>query len=150
MLSNTQRAAALALLATPFLLAHPASAQEAQETEATDTPACEATVSPAAVSASETPVQVRIALSEEIGHFEFQAPEESGLLVVTPEDVPMSEMAAEEGETPEPVAMADEDDGAVVIWLNTTNAAVGSYEILLNGEAGTCSAMIGVEATPSN
>lgn len=139
----TQRAVPAALLlALPLVLAENVSAQEEA---ATEPEACTAVLTPSHVTSAATPVQISAALSEDIGFIDFQAPEESGLTVVEPENVPLEEMANEDrDEAPQPIVMAAEAN-TFLVWLNTENAQAGSYDVVLEGETGKCTTTIQVD-----
>lgn len=144
----TTRAITALFLALPFAFAGSAGAQEA-EAQPEEVQVCTATLTPAAVTIGEAPVRISAALSQEIGYIDFEAPEESGLTVVAPEDVPMEEMAAEEGTEEEAAPLADEAN-TFVIWLDTQNAQAGSFDVVLTGENGTCTATLEIEGTEGN
>jgi len=135
-----------ALLALPFALGPEAAT--AQEAEATEVQACTAVLSPALVPAGEAVVKVLATLTQDIGTIDgLKAPEGSGLAIVSPEDVPMEEMANSEGEaTAEATEMVDAED-TFIVWLNALEANAGEFDITLVGELGTCTAT--VEVTPA-
>lgn len=73
----------------------------------------------------------------------LRVPEESGLILASGEDVEKVQMSSE-AETPEKEALAKLDT-TTIFWVDTREAAAGTYEIALEGEGGSCSASITVE-----
>ena len=135
-----------AFLALTVAFAGSVSAQEAEAQP--EAQVCTAELTPAHIAPSEAPIQITAVLSEDIGFSGFEAPEESGLSVVAPEDVPAEAMAAE-GETPQPITMAAEAN-TFLVWLSSKDAQAGTYEVTLTGETGTCTATIEVEGAESS
>lgn len=106
---------------------------------------CEAQLTPAEVPAGEAAFQVTAQISEDVGAISTVQPaSESGLAMASPEDIPRADLAAGD-EAPRPVTMAMEGNSAT-IWLNSEEAQAGTYEVLLQGEAGSCIAEVSVAA----
>lgn len=128
------------------LLAVMPLALSAQDVEDVEIQQCVAELAPAVIDADEGDVQHFTArLSEDIGEItNVEAPAESGIAIATPNEE-LSEMAApEEGEETEMADMATEGFSAA-LWLSAKDATPGTYEIVLQGENGTCAAQITVE-----
>lgn len=139
-------AALLAVL--PLAVATSAAAQDTQEAEVQQ---CTAELSPATIAVASVQ-HFTAQLTEDIGEITgLQAPEDSGLLIATPEEVEMTEMAAEEAteEAAEAIDMAAEGFSATV-WLSAKSATAGTYEIVLQGEVGACTAEITIEGEESS
>lgn len=139
----------LALLAA--LVPGAAMAQEA-EAAVEEIQPCTAALTPALIPAGEAAVKVKATLTQDIGTIDgLQSPEGSGLLIVSPEDVPMEEMAnTEDAAAAEMTDMAAEEAveaNTFVVWLNAFEATPGSFEITLMGENGTCAATVEVKGT---
>ena len=99
---------------------------------------CTATAVPAEVEAGQAAVRVTFTFSEAIGAVtELKAPEESGIKLAVPDDLPRQEMANPEI-TLKSIEMSMEDASEVYFWLNTCSAVEGQYEIALNGAQGSC------------
>ena len=73
----------------------------------------------------------------------IEAPEESGLVLATGEEIEKAEMAAGE-ENAEKAALANEEN-TTIFWLDTRNVTAGTYVITLHGEGGSCVAELTVE-----
>ena len=164
MRSTPKHALPLALLlAVPFALvpnavmAQEAEAQEAEAQEADEIQACTAAVTPSQIPAGEAAVKVTVTFTEDFGAIDgLQAPEGSGLAIVSPEEVPMEELANSEEEAAAEAEemVADEAAGAntFVVWLNSLEATAGTFDVTLIGENGTCTASVEVTGAvePSN
>lgn len=114
----------------------------AQETEA-EYNLCTATVDVASIPAGEAATPVTFSLSESIGEVTGIEAGESGLRTASPEDLGQSEMATEEA--PKVIEMSAESEGIAQIWLNTLEAQPGTFEVTLNSETGSCTAVVTVE-----
>jgi len=104
---------------------------------------CTATLDVASIPAGEAATPVTFSLSQSIGEVTGIEAGESGLSVASPEDLELSEMASEE--TPKVIEMSAESEGVAQIWLSTLEAQPGTYEVTLNSEAGSCTAVVTVE-----
>lgn len=120
-------------------------AQQAQES-------CSAQVRPAALEVGQSAVQARLALSGDIGAIEsFAAPEQSGIALADPADIPKTEMAAEKTEKnekpskPEPLTANAGEHPSATVWLNTEGATPGSYDVRVEGAEGTCTGSLEVQ-----
>ena len=131
------------LAALPLALsADAASAQDAQDAEIQQ---CVAELTPAAIDASGVVQHVNARLSEDIGEITgIEAPAESGLAIATPDEVEMAEMSTEEAAEEEMADMATEGFSAA-LWLSAKDATPGTYQIVLQGENGTCATEVTVE-----
>lgn len=133
------------LMAVPLALA-PAMVSAQEPTEEVP-PQCTALVEPVEVPAGEAAVQVTAALSEDIGAItEFQGPEDSGLQLANPADIPRVDMANPE-EEPRPIVMTPESNIAA-LWLSTAEVTPGEFEVQLKSEQGQCTAQLTVIGTP--
>jgi hypothetical protein len=124
-------ALALALLsaATPRILAAQDQAGPQQ---------CTATAVPAEVEAGQAAVRVTFTFSEAVGAItDLKAPEESGIKLAVPDDLPRQEMANPEI-PPKPIEMSLESANEAYLWLNTGSAVEGEYEIALSSAQGSC------------
>lgn len=128
-------------------------AKEQARAQAQET--CAAEVAPAAVQSGQAAVRVTATLPSDIGAVdEVHAPEESGLALAEPGDIPRKDEMAREGEgeprTPEPVTTASgESQPVATVWLSTENATPGSYQVALKGETGKCTAELEVSGQES-
>lgn len=142
-LSKTSLSTAL-LLAVPLALA-PAALTAQEPTQ--EAPQCTATVSPTEVHAGEAAIQINTVLSENIGPIvAFEGPEESGLTLAVPTDIPRADMANPEEEV-QPIVMTPETNGAA-LWISTAEVTPGEFEVTLRSEEGTCTAQLTVIETP--
>lgn len=146
----------VALALSIALIPASADAQEKQEeAKAKAQETCAAEVAPAAVQPGQAAVRVTATLPSDIGAVgEVHAPEESGLALAEPGDIPRKEEMAREGEgepqTPEPVTTATgEGQPVATVWLSTENATPGSYQVALKGENGKCTAALEVSGDES-
>jgi hypothetical protein len=99
---------------------------------------CTAAAVPAEVEAGQAAVRVTFTFSEAIGAVtDLKAPEESGIKLAVPDDLPRQEMANPEI-PPKPIEMSLEDANEAYLWLNTGSAVEGLYEIALTGAQGSC------------
>lgn len=133
-------------LAIPFALAPlMVSAQEPVEEE--EPIQCTAAVEPPMIEAGQAAVQVTATLSEDIGPVgEFTGPEDSGLSLAAPADIPRVDMANPE-EEPQPIVMTPETN-SVALWLSTAEVTPGEFQVRLESEDGYCSAQLVVIETP--
>lgn len=135
-----------------FLLALPLTtmAQEREEgeqqepQEAVEQEVCTATITPVQTGAV---LAVPVTFPAPFGTVvAIEAPEESGILLATDEDIERVEMAAEEGEEGEAEkAELTNQPNQSLIWLDTRNATAGTYVITLSNEGGSCQAEITVK-----
>ena len=99
---------------------------------------CTATAVPAEVEAGQAAVRVTFTFSEAVGAItDLKAPEESGIKLALPDDLPRQEMANPEI-PPKPIEMSLEGANEAYLWLNTGSAVEGEYEIALSGAQGSC------------
>lgn len=131
-------------LAVPLVLAPGvASAQE----PVPEGPQCIATVEPVEVQAGQPAVLITAALSEDIGAIStFTGPEDSGLALADPADIPRVDMANPE-EEPQPIVMTPEANN-VALWLSTAEVEPGAFEVRLESEQGHCVANVVVVESP--
>lgn len=131
-------------LAVPLALAPLAlSAQEPTQ----EAPQCIATVEPLEIQAGQAAVQIKATLSEDIGPVsEFTGPEDSGLTLADPADIPRVDMANPE-EEPSPIVMTPETN-SVTLWLTTAEVTPGEFEVRLQSEQSYCTAQVAVIETP--
>jgi hypothetical protein len=101
---------------------------------------CTAELAPAQVQSGQTAVSVTAVLSEQVGEVTGLEAPESGITVAAPEDLPRTEMAAEE--RPQPINLAE--GNAWTIWINTSQAAPGTYDVTFTGSEGTCQGQLTV------
>jgi len=126
------------MLALPFALApQTAQAQDIEEPQA-----CTVEVMSGEIAAGEAAVPLMASLSESVGAVSGIEAGESGISISAPEDLPRTEMAAET-DTRTPIEMADVGN-SLTLWLNTTGAAPGTHEIVIQGELGQCTATVTV------
>jgi hypothetical protein len=117
--------------------------------EETQPQQCTATAAPTEVEAGQAAIRVTFTFSEEIGAVtELKAPEESGIKLAVPEDLPRQDMANPDL-PPKPIEMSQEGASEAYIWLNTGEAVEGSYEIALTGAQGSCMAHLTVTGSGS-
>lgn len=137
---------AFVALALSVLLVPGALEAQEQETPEPQSDECTAQVTPQPVEAGHAAVSVTARLSGDVGAVEgFEAPDESGLELADPSDIEKKEMAREEGEgTPQPIQMTRGEQSQAKLWLNTKDAAPGSYEVTLQGPNGECTANVAV------
>lgn len=102
---------------------------------------CEAQLTPSTVPAGEAAVEVTAQLSESVGAVVGVEEADGQVSTALPTDVPRTEMAAEE--EPEAIQMS-EDGQNVTVWLNTSQAEEGTYEVSFVGDMGTCTAELTV------
>lgn len=147
-----------ALAMAVLLLPGAVDAQEQEGQEAGAQESCTAQVSPAPVQTGQAAVQATAVLSSDIGAIEdFTVPEESGLALASPGDIPKSEMAKEkakgeekgqekarEESPPRPVELTRGEQPTAILWLNTREAAAGTYEVALEGKKGACTGTLEV------
>lgn len=137
-LLSTTMALAVPLALAPVLL----SAQEPPEA-----PQCIATVEPVEVQAGQAAVQITATLSEDIGAVStFTGPEDAGLALAAPADIPRVDMANPE-EEPQPIVMTPETN-SVALWLSTAEAAPGDFEVRLESAEDSCTASVTVVEAP--
>jgi hypothetical protein len=106
-------------------------------------PECAAVVSPGEIPAGVAAVQITAVLSEDIGTVQtFEAPEDSGLRLADPADIPRVDMANPE-EMPRPIVMTPATN-EVTIWLNTTYVTPGKYDVHFGSAGGICVAPLTV------
>lgn len=140
-LLSTTMALAVPLALSPLM----ASAQEPPPEP--EPPQCTATVEPVTIEAGLAAVQVTAALSEDIGPVDqFTGPEDSGLTLADPADIPRVDMANPE-EEPRPIEMTPETN-SVALWLNTAEVVPGELEVRLHSQQSYCTAQITVIETP--
>lgn len=123
---------ALGLVAATALVPMETSAQE-----------CEAQVSPTVLPAGQEAVQVTVRLSEGVGAVTDVRAPESGIAMASPDDVPRTEMSAEE--EARPVQMGA-DQTSWTVWLNTSRAQPGEYQVTFVAEEAGCVADVEVGA----
>lgn len=128
------------LVATPLALAP--NAVSAQDVEAPTM--CTATVSPAELDAGEAAIHLIASLSEDIGTVTGIVGAESGITLTSPDALPRVEMSTDE-EATKAIAMAEEGNSAG-LWLSTQDSEAGTYQIIIEGENGTCQAEVTVTA----
>lgn len=129
--------AAAMLLALPLAFSPEVSAQEPTQ----EVPQCVATVEPVEIQAGQAAVQVTATLSEDIGEVNaFTGPEDSGLALADPADIPRVDMANPE-EEPQPIVLTPETN-SVALWLTTADVAPGEIEAQLESEEGSCTAQL--------
>ncbi|MDX1392828.1 MAG: hypothetical protein R3195_00485 [Gemmatimonadota bacterium] len=121
-------------IAAGLFLALP-MAVDAQEQEA-----CTAEISPVAAGSVVEAWGMFPAPFGEVSSID--APEESGLVLASTEDVEAVEMSAEESAEREALA---NDENTTIFWLDTRNVTAGTYTITLHGEGGSCVAELTVE-----
>lgn len=114
----------------------PASAQE----PALSGGQCTAELAPAQVQSGEAAVSVTAVLSEQVGEVTGLEAAESGITIASPSDLPRTEMAAEE--SPQPINLAE--GNSWTIWINTSQAAPGTYDVTFTGSEGTCQGQLTV------
>jgi len=103
---------------------------------------CAATVTPAELHAGQAAVQITATLSEDVGAIAgFEGPEESGLALADPADIPRAELAAEEEVQPIDITA---ETNIVSLWLTTAETAPGEYEAQLTSEQGSCAVTLTV------
>jgi hypothetical protein len=130
-----------AALSLAFLV--PGSALAQEEPTPPEPVACTAQPNVEAVAPGQAAALVAFTLSNDIGPvIGIEAPE-SGLVVAAPEDLPRVDMANPE-ETPKPIQMSLEAANTAIVWLNSTHAQPGVYEVWLVSEAGRCAATVTV------
>ncbi len=128
------------VLALPFA----ASPQALTAQEQAEPQQCTAEVLPLEVAAGQPAVRVAFTLSEDVGTISaIQAPEDTGILIAAPEDLPRQDMANPDT-PPKPIEMSREDANVAVLWLNTNAAVPGTHEVSLTGENGSCVAHLTV------
>ena len=131
------------LLAAPLALTP--TAVNAQDVEAPSL--CTATVSPAELDAGEAAIHLIASLSEDIGTVTGIQGAESGITITSPDALPRVEMSTDE-EATKAIAMAEEGN-SVGLWLSTERSEAGTYQIVLEGEDGTCRAEVTVKGSAS-
>jgi hypothetical protein len=110
---------------------------------------CSATAVPAEVEAGQAAVRVTFTFSEAIGAVtDLKAPEESGIKLAVPDDLPRQEMANPEI-PPKPIEMSLENASEAYLWLNTGSAVEGQYEIALTGAQGSCTGHLTISGAGS-
>jgi len=132
----------VALTAMVALLGLPASVN-AQDEQDLDPQQCTAEISPMELEAGSNAVPLTVTLSEDVGDVTGVESSDSGISVASPQDLARVDMAAEE-EQSEPITMSDEQENTWTIWLNTTMAEAGTYEVTFVGSEGDCSAEVTV------
>lgn len=135
-------AAVLALLTVPSAVMAQEQAEEAEQQQ------CTVEIAPPEVATGKTAVQVTAAFSSDIGVVrELDAPEGSGIVLASSEDLALVQMArgeaeeGEEAEQPQPIVMAGGANQAT-IWLSTQDAQPGAHTVTLKGAKGDCTANI--------
>lgn len=120
-----------------------ANAQEAAA-PADEAETCTATITP--IHAAES-VAVTAAFDAPFGNVvAIEAPPESGLVLIEDKPTEMAEEAVEGELEAEPAPLADENENVSTFWLNSADAAPGTYLLTLNNEAGeSCTTEITVE-----
>lgn len=112
--------------------------------------ACTAQVSPASVQVGQKAVQVEATLSQSVGVIKTVDAGDSGIALASAADLPKSEMARSEKDgEPQPIQMAAEGNSAT-LWLNTSSAKAGDQHLTLQGEKGSCTAQLTVEAADAD
>lgn len=114
----------------------PASAQEPSLSGGQ----CTAELAPAQVQSGEAAVSVTAVLSEQVGEVTGVEAPGSGVAIAAPEDLPRTEMAAEE--RPRPINLTE--GNSWTIWLDTSQAAPGTYEVTFTGSEGSCQGQLTV------
>lgn len=128
------------LLALPLALAPAAASAQSSMQEA---PQCTASVAPVELHAGQAAVQITAALSEDIGPVvTFQGPEDSGLKLADPADIPRAEMANPD-QSPQPIVMTPETN-SVSLWLSTSGVKPGDYEVQIRSEQKSCTGQLTV------
>lgn len=129
-----------ALVVTAAVMAAPSdvSAQVNQ-----NAPACTAEVLPAEIAAGASAVRLTVALSADVGDVaSMEAPEESGLAIAAPADLPRIPLATEE-----PLAITrGMGDNTWTVWVNTSEVDPGTHEVTFIGPEGRCTADLTVTA----
>lgn len=137
MQDTKQIGAGMSALICALLIAAPGV--DAQEPPA-EMQQCTATVSPVEIESGQDAVQATAVASGSLGQLlEVELPEGSGLEIAAPEDLPRQDMAAEE--SPRPVAL-DEQGTNLTVWLNTSAAQPGEYEVIFHGAERACTGTV--------
>jgi hypothetical protein len=121
-------------------------AQEQDEVEVEEITACTVEVDPAELPAGEAAIHVLATLSENLGPLTgFEAPEESGIVIADPADIPRAEMAneGEEEVAPLPIELGAEAN-VFTVWLSTEEAVAGAFDVRFTTAEGYCDARINV------
>jgi hypothetical protein len=106
-------------------------------------PECTAAIDPGEIPTGIAAVQITAVLSEDIGMIRtFEAPEDSGLRLADPADIPRVDMANPE-ELPRPIVMTPSTN-EVTIWVNTANVTPGKYDVHFGSSGGLCTAQLTV------
>jgi hypothetical protein len=106
-------------------------------------PECTASISPKEIPAGMTAVRITAVFPEDFGMVRtFEAPEDSGLRLANPGDIPRVDMANPE-EMPRPMVMTPGTNEAT-IWLNTSYVTPGKYDVHFTSAGGTCMAPLTV------
>lgn len=133
------------LFAAALVLALPLTANAQDVAVPTDeAETCTATIAP--IHASEH-VTVTAAFDAPFGSVVgIEAPAESGIVLAQEKQTEMADEAVEGEVAAEPAPLADENANVSTFWLDTSNAAPGTYLITLNNELDeSCTAEITVE-----
>lgn len=135
------------LLSTGLILAMALALQPATAAaqDVPEAPVCEVEVEPAEVPAGEAAIRITATLSEVIGPVQgLDAPEQSGLKLADPADIPRVDMANPEEEA-QPIAMTPDEPNRVQVWLNTADVAdLGEHPFVLTSESGECRGLLTV------
>lgn len=118
----------------------------AQEEAPAGQEVCTAQLTPATVPAGETPVKVKVELSQGIGALTGLEAGESGLALARIDAEAEQEMAAEGEAEAETLELAENEH---LVRFDATNAQPGEFTIIFEGEAGECSASVTVEGEES-
>jgi len=106
-------------------------------------PECTAAVSPGEIPVGMAAVRITAVLPDDMGMVStFEAPEDSGLRLADPADIPRMDMANPE-EMPRPIVMTP-GTNEVTIWLNTTYVTPGKYDVHFGSADGICMAPLNV------
>lgn len=101
---------------------------------------CTAELAPAQVQGGEAAVALTVVLSEQVGEVTGLEAADSGITVASPGDVGRTEMAAEE--RPQPIDLAE--GNTWTIWVNTSQATPGTYDVTFTGSEGECQGQLTV------
>lgn len=116
-----------------------ARAQQGQQTRGQ----CTMQTSPIEVAAGQAAADVTIQVEEQFGAITEAEPSmQSGLALASAEDIPRTDLAADEEEA-EAIQMSAEGSSAT-LWLNTEDVEAGTYYLKLHGERGDCTAQVTV------
>lgn len=136
----------LALAGALALLPAQVDAQvgQPQQPEQQEQAQCVATLQPQQdVRVGEGALELTVQLSEDVGAITGVEGGQSGITTTRPEDMPRTEMAAEE--QPQPITLG-EGQNQWKVYVNTQEAQPGQQRLVLVGERGMCN--LDLEVSP--